>query len=364
MRLKFTSFIFVVIFAFQTQAQKKQVKVHTVAFYNFENLFDTKKDPIKYDEEYTPAKGWTEENYKKKLDNLARVISDLGISDIQKNPPVVIGTCEIENRDVLEDLVKHPKIIDLGYNIVHFDSPDARGIDVALLYQGKFFTPTSYTNIPLYLTNDMQKGKKKEDDVEGEDDINNNETTNRKYTRDQLLVTGMLDGEEISFIVNHWPSRSGGEKRSSPFREAAGKLNRTIIDSLYKINPNAKIITMGDFNDDPVNKSIKKEIGTVAKREDIEKFGMYNPMEKMYKNGEGTLGYRDTWNLFDQIIVSEPLVRKDYSTWTYWKVSRFVKPYLIQSEGRWKGYPKRNSNGVPGYSDHFPVYIYLVKEAN
>ncbi len=360
MRLKFFYVIICLGIFLNVQAQKK-VKVHTVAFYNLENLFDTKKDPIKFDEEYTPAKGWTKESYTKKIDNLARVISELGISDVQKNTPVVIGVCEVENRDVLEDLVKHPKLIDLGYNIVHFDSPDARGIDVGLLYQVKYFTPTSFANIPLYLYKDMLKGKKKEDS-EDEDDSNENGTSNRKYTRDQLLVTGVLDGEEINFIVNHWPSRSGGEKRSSPFREAAGKLNRKIIDSLYKINPDAKIITMGDFNDDPINKSIKKEIGTVAYRDDIRKKGMYNPMEKLYKNGEGTLGYRDAWNLFDQIIVSEPLVRKEYSTWTYWKVSRFVKPYLIQNEGRWKGYPKRNSNGIPGYSDHFPVYIYLVKE--
>lgn len=364
MRLKSWLVIFISSITFLAQAQDKQFKVHTIAFYNLENLFDTAKDPVKYDEEYTPAKGWTKENYNKKLDNLARVISEIGMSDVQKNPPVVIGTCEVENRGVLEDLVKHPKLIDLGYSIVHFDSPDARGIDVALLYQGKYFTPTSYANIPLYLTNDMLKGKKKEEDVNEEDDANEEASNSkRKYTRDQLLVTGLLDGEEINFIVNHWPSRSGGEKRSSPFREAAGKLNRKIIDSLYKINPDAKIVTMGDLNDDPINKSVKKELGTVASRDEIQKFGMYNPMEKMYKNGEGTLGYRDAWNLFDQIIVSEPLVRKEYSTWTYWKAARFIKPYLIQNEGRWKGYPKRNSNGVPGYSDHFPVYIYLVKEA-
>lgn len=345
-------------------AQEKKYKMHTVAFYNFENLFDTIKDPVNYDEEYTPVKGWTSKNYKKKLQNLSRVIAELGISDTQKNAPVIIGTCEVENRSVLEDLVKEPKIADLGYNIIHFDSPDKRGIDVALLYQGKYFTPTSYTNIPLYIYKDMLDDKKgkKEEEVETDDIAQAEAGSKRVYTRDQLLVTGLLDGEEISVIVNHWPSRSGGEKRSSPYREAAGRLNRTIIDSLYKINPNAKIITMGDLNDDPVNKSVKKEINTVAKREDIQPLGMYNPMEKMYKNGEGTLGYRDAWNLFDQIIISEPLVRKDYSTWTYFKAGRFIKPYLIQNEGRWKGYPKRNSNGVPGYSDHFPVYIYLVKE--
>lgn len=335
-------------------SQQKKFKLHTVAFYNLENLFDTIKDPVKYDQEYTPSHGWTSKSYKQKLSNLSRVISELGVSDVQKQTPVVIGVCEVENRGVLEDLIKQPKIADLGYQIIHFDSPDKRGIDVGLLYKPEYFTPTSYTNIPLMIYDGMEDKKNKNKTFD---------SSERKYTRDQLLVTGMLDGEEVSFIVNHWPSRSGGEKRSSPFREAAGKLNRQIIDSLYKINPNAKIITMGDLNDDPVNKSVRKEVGAVGKKESVQKFGMYNPMEKLYKNGEGTLGYRDAWNLFDQIILSEPLVRKDLNTWTYWKVGRFIKPYLIQTEGRYKGYPRRNSNGVPGYSDHFPVYVYLIKEA-
>ncbi|AWM13565.1 endonuclease/exonuclease/phosphatase family protein [Flavobacterium sp. NRK F10] len=374
MKIKHVFVLFFAFFAIQNAtSQDKQFKIHTVAFYNFENLFDTIKDPVNYDEEYTPANGWTSENYKKKLDNLARVISELGISDVQKNPPVVIGCSEIENRRVLEDLVNQPRIKNLGYSIIHFDSPDKRGIDVALLYQPKYFKPVSYTNIPLMIYSDMldaKKGKKaKEETVEDEDQEQTDEKSKRVYTRDQLLVTGLLDGEEISFIVNHWPSRSGGEKRSSPYREEAGKLNRKIIDSLYKINPNANIITMGDLNDDPVNKSVKKEIGTVSNKEDIEPYGMYNPMEKMYKNGEGTLGYRDAWNLFDQIMLSEPLVRKskyetkNFNTWTYWKAGRFIKPYLIQSDGRYKGYPRRNSNGVPGFSDHFAVYIYLIKQA-
>ena len=372
MKFKHLCLFLATFIAINATAQQKQFKLHTIAFYNFENLFDTIKDPVNYDEEYTPVNGWTSKNYKKKLDNLARVISELGTSDVQKNAPVVIGTCEIENRRVLEDLIKHPKLVNLGYSIIHFDSPDKRGIDTGFLYQSKYFTPTSYTNIPLMISKDMLSNKKskKEEDVDTDDKSISEEGSNRVYTRDQLLVTGLLDGEEISFIVNHWPSRSGGEKRSSPYREAAGKLNRKIIDSLYNLNPNANIITMGDLNDDPVNKSVKREIGTVANKEDIEPLGMYNPMEKLYKNGEGTLGYRDAWNLFDQIILSEPLVRKekyeknDFSTWTYWKVGRFIKPYLIQSEGQYKGYPRRNSNGVPGYSDHFAVYVYLIKQAN
>ena len=368
MKIKHFLIVFIVFFAINNvTAQDKKFKIHTVAFYNFENLFDTINDPITYDEEYLPNKGWTNKNYRKKLDNLSRVIIELGTDENPANSPVVIGACEIENRRVLEDLVKQPRLINKGYKIIHFDSPDKRGIDVALLYQEKYFTPVSYTNIPLYIYKNAEENgtKTKEEKEEVTDDnVEVDASTKRIYTRDQLLVTGYLEGEEISFIVNHWPSRSGGEKKSSPNREAAGALNRKIIDSLYKINPNAKIITMGDLNDDPTNKSVKKGIGAVGKKEDLKEFGMYNPMEKMLKQGIGTLGYRDAWNIFDQIIISEPLVKNDYSTWTYWKANVFKKPYLIQSEGRWKGYPKRNSNGVPGFSDHLPVYVYLIQQIN
>lgn len=346
-------------------SQEKKFKIHTIAFYNVENLFDTINDPITYDEEYTPSNGWTSKNYKKKLDNLARVINEIGTGDNPLNSPVVIGVCEVENRGVLEDLVKHPKLIGRGYSVIHFDSPDKRGIDVGLLYQGKYFTPTSYTNVPLYIYKDgdtKSKKSKEEEEEEIENNKNYDAKTKRIYTRDQLLVTGLLDGEEISFIVNHWPSRSGGEKKSSPNREAAGRLNRKIIDSLYKINPNAKIITMGDLNDGPYNKSVKKELGAKASREELKQFGIYNPMEKMSQEGIGTLAYRDSWDLFDQMLLSEPFTKKDYSTWMYWKAGVYNKPFLISKEGPWKGYPLRNSNGVPGFSDHFPVYLYIAKE--
>ncbi len=364
MKIKNLLSILIVLFAINfSTSQEKKFAIHTVAFYNLENLFDTINDPITFDEEYLPAKGWTSKNYKKKLDNLSRVIAELGTSDQQKNGPTVIGVCEIENRRVLEDLVKHPKIIDKNYKIIHFDSPDKRGIDTGFLYDPKHFNPTSFVNVPLYIYEKESKKKAKKEEEETTDDENMvDKKTKRVYTRDQLLVTGLLDGEEVSFIVNHWPSRSGGEKKSSPFREAAGALNRKIMDSLFNINPNAKIITMGDLNDGPKNKSVKKEIGAVGKKDMVEEFGFFNPMEEMSNNGIGSLAYRDSWDLFDQIMLSEPLVSKDFSTWTYWKSGVYNKNFLIQKEGPWKGYPLRNSNGVPGFSDHFPVYVYLLKE--
>ena len=164
-------------------------------------------------------------------------------------------------------------------------------------------------------------------------------------------------------IVNHWPSRSGGEKRSSPYREAAGRLNRKIMDSLIKINPNAKIITMGDLNDGSYNKSVKKEIGAKLKKTELsEPRDIYNPFEQMAKDGNATLFYRDSGDIFDQIMVSQQLVTPENGLYKYWKAGIFNKPYLIQTTGQYKGYPLRNNPSEPGFSDHFPVYIYLIKE--
>ena len=177
------------------------------------------------------------------------------------------------------------------------------------------------------------------------------------------LRAGLLEGEEVNLLVNHWPSRSGGEKKSSPFRESAGKLARKIMDSLYKVNPRAKIICMGDFNDGPYNKSIKEGIGAKLKSSDVHPFDIYNPFEQMAREGNATIFYRDSGDIFDQIMVSEPLINIDYATWHYWKAGIYNKPFMIQSEGRYKGYPLRHSENEVGFSDHFPVYIYLIKEA-
>ncbi|MBF0694505.1 MAG: endonuclease/exonuclease/phosphatase family protein [Flavobacterium sp.] len=356
--------LFIVISSFLTaKAQDKKFQIHTVAFYNLENLFDTINDPRINDEEFTPSGSfnWTGKKYKKKLENLSRVIAEIGTGE-NPNSPTLIGASEIENRDVLEDLVKQPKLAGKDYGIVHFDSPDRRGIDVALLYQKKHFTPTSYKNIPLMITTDLQKGAKTEDES-AEEKANVDTKSKRVYTRDQLLVTGLLDGEEVSVIVNHWPSRSGGEKRSSPYREAAGRLTKKIVDSLQAINPNAKVIIMGDFNDGSTNKSIKVEIGAAGKREKVKAKGIYNPFEEMAAKGMGTLAYRDAWDIFDIIMMSDALMRdKDYSSWKYWKAGIYNKPFMITTTGQYKGYPLRNTQNQPGFSDHFPVYIYLIKQ--
>lgn len=348
-----------------SSAQQKKYVVHTVAFYNFENFFDTINDPFINDDEWTPIgiQHWTKKKYSQKLENLAKVLSGIG-SSVNFDSPTFIGGAEIENRGVLEDLIKQPKLINKNYGIIHFDSPDKRGIDVALLYQKDHFKPITYSNIPLYLYRKKTKPStiiKTESDDITDDSPQISPNGYRVYTRDQLLVTGFLDGEEINILVNHWPSRSGGEKKSSPYRQAAAALNRKIIDSLQKINPKAKIITLGDLNDGPYDKSVKLNLGAKGKKEEVPPLGIYNPFAQMLKKGMGTIAFRDAWDIFDQIMVSETLINSDYSSFQYWKAGIYNKSFLIQTKGQYKGYPLRHSATEVGYSDHFPVYIYLIK---
>ncbi|HEY5687094.1 MAG TPA: endonuclease/exonuclease/phosphatase family protein [Yeosuana sp.] len=331
----------------QVNAQeKKTYKIHTVAFYNLENLFDTINDPIKFDEASPMMELKTNRSavYKKKVHNMASVIAQIGF-DGTHNSPAVIGVSEIENREVLEDLVNDSSLISKDYGIIHYHSPDARGIDVALLYQKQLFTPISTSSHELKIFDDL--------------------SSKRVYTRDQLLVSGNLDGELIHFIVNHWPSRSGGEARSRPKRVAAAKLTKHLVDSLQIIDPYAKVFIMGDLNDDPTNASIKDVLKTQKDKEKVTFKGIYNPYEAMFKNGIGTTAYRDAWSLFDQIMMTEPLLEKDFSTYRFYKAGIFNENFLTQKSGRFKGYPFRSfgySGFTDGYSDHFPVYVYLIRE--
>ena len=328
-----------------SQSKKKTYNIRTIAFYNVENLFDTINDPRKFDDDRTPTgkDKYTSKVYWDKIDKLSKVISEIGLEDA-KTSPALIGVCEVENMAVLEDLVASDKLKDSYYGIAHFDSPDERGIDVALLYQKRYFKPISQSKHPLYLYDD---GK-------------------RDYTRDQLLVSGLLDGELIHVIVNHWPSRSGGEAKSRPKRNAAAEVNKKIIDSLQKIDPAAKIITMGDLNDDPDSPSVKDILNAKEKKANVKReTGLYNPMADMHRRGMNTLAYRDGLNLFDQIIFTQPFLEDDYNSYRFYKAGIFNKRYLITESGQYKGYPFRSysyNTYMGGYSDHFPVYIYLIKE--
>lgn len=360
---KLFTILILILAVTSVKSQQKQFSVHTVAFYNTENFYDTINDPKTRDDEWV----YTSEYYHKKIHNLARVISQIG--DVEnKNAPTIVGLSEIEHRSVLEDLVKDPQLADKDYGVVHYESPDRRGIDVALIYQKKHFKVTSSSNIPLLIyENDTKATKPKKEDKketeEADDKIEVNLDDKRIYTRDQLLVSGFLDGEEFHFIVNHWPSRRGGEKISSLLRERAAALNLRIIDSLQRINPEAKIVSMGDLNDGPLNKSLKKVLNAKGDKKEVPPFGIYNPSEKMVKKGDSTLYYRDAGDIFDQLFVTEPLVREDYSSLRYWKAGICRKPFMITSLGQYKGYPLRNSPTFVGFSDHLPAYIYLIKES-
>ncbi len=335
---------FTLVFANMIFAQNKEYKVATLGFYNLENLFDTENDPAINDEEFTPTGGrqWDEKKYSAKLENLSKVISELG-SEHSKDGLALLGVAEIENRRVLEDLVKQPAIKDRNYQIIHYDSPDWRGIDCALLYNPKYFTPTGSKAIPLELYNDN-----------GE----------RRYTRDILYVSGMLDGEEIHVFVNHWPSRRGGERASAPKRNKGAQTCQEVINGILKKDKKAKVFVMGDLNDDPVSDSVTKFIKGKKKKDRIKTDEMFNPWIGLYKKGIGTLAYRDAWSLFDQILMTKGAV-KDSDGYFFHQARVYNPKYLVQPSGRYKGYPFRTYGGGTyqgGYSDHYPVYISLLKE--
>jgi len=339
--------LILVVFASNLWSQEpKKFKIHTVAFYNLENFFDTINDPLKFDESSPMLEIRTGRSavYYKKVRNMARVISDIG-ADGAQNAPAILGVSEVENRDVLVDLVNDSLLLSKNYGIIHYESPDIRGIDVALMYQKALFQPISTSSHVLKIYDETTK--------------------NRVHTRDQLLVSGKLDGDLIHVIVNHWPSRSGGEERSRSKRMAAATLNKRIIDSLQIIDPYAKIFTMGDLNDDPNNASLKQILMAKSNKEKLELKDIYNPYEAFYKNGLGTTAYRDAWSLFDQILMSQPLLERDFSSFRFYKAFIYNKNYLTTKRGRWKGYPFRSfSDGgfTGGFSDHFPVYVYVIKQ--
>ncbi|MBL4605157.1 MAG: endonuclease/exonuclease/phosphatase family protein [Flavobacteriaceae bacterium] len=329
------------------QNSNKQYKIRTIAFYNLENLFDTINDPEKNDEAspIMEMQGDRSKVYWDKIGKLADVISQIG-EDKAKTSPAIIGVAEVENRAVLEDLVKSEKLKSKKYEIIHYESPDRRGIDVALLYQPRYFKPIHHEafNPNIY---------------EGRYKIR---------TRSQLLVSGHLDDELIHIIVNHWPSRRGGEQKSRPLREKAAYQNLKIIKQIEWQEKRPKIFIMGDFNDDPINSSFKNVLQTKADKKDVEEGDLYNPYENMFKKGFNTLGYRDNLNLFDQIVITSPILdkgEKEYSSYKMFKAAIFNKRFLTTKKGRFKGYPFRSfsySRYTGGYSDHYPVYLYLIKE--
>lgn len=340
-------FVLLMFILVQSVFSQKKYDIKTIAFYNLENLFDIVDDTLKLDET-SPIMEIKENRaaiYQLKLNNMAKVLSEIG-TDEAKNSPVIIGVAEIENYGVLEDLINTSFLKDKKYSIIHYDSPDIRGIDVGLLYQSSFFKPIYHEAFELRLW-----------DADGY----------RIFTRDQLLVSGYLGDELIHIILNHWPSRRGGEAKSRPSREKAAYLNTQIIAKIKETDPNPKIIIMGDLNDDPINSSLKNILKTKSKKSDVKDGDIYNPMEEMFRRGQNTLAYRDNINLFDQIMFTSPLLTttNDFSSYKMYKAGVFRPQYLTTQTGKYKGYPFRsfgNGGFTGGYSDHYPVYLYLIKE--
>ena len=323
-------------------------KPYKVVFYNFENLFDTIDDPGVNDTEFTPEgpKKWNAYKYAKKIGNLERVLFDIASAD--GDFPIVIGVSEVENRSVMEDVIATPKRSKGNYRIVHYDSPDLRGIDVGFYYRPDVFKLEGSAAIPFRMP-DMPDFR----------------------TRDFVTMWGTIEDEPFFFLVSHWPSRLGGQAASASKRMAAAEQVRAIVDSVQRADPATKVVVMGDLNDDATDRSIVEGLRAKGRIGEVGPGDMFNPFIALLKAGYGSLAYRDDWNLFDNIIVSDNLatgstgelkIRPVGDTKFYGGI--FRRPYMIQKEGQYKGYPLRTfvgNNFQGGFSDHLPAYIYIAK---
>ncbi|MBL7910067.1 MAG: hypothetical protein JNJ41_03285 [Bacteroidia bacterium] len=347
MKLKIILFVAFVALTSYSYCQKldkdKKYFVSAIGFWNVENLYDTLNDQWKNDEDFTPSgtNVWNGPRYRTKIDRLAEVISQMA-TDATPDGLAILGLCEIENKSVVQDLVNSPRLKKRNYQIVHIEGPDTRGVDPSFIYNPSYFKvikAVSY-HIP-YVTDTAHK------------------------TRDILVVSGSFLGEPLTVLVNHWPSRRGGELKSRPNRNAAAKVARHIMDSVTKADPTAKVTLVGDFNDDPVNVCIKEVINTNGDFSKCKDDQYFNPMEPLYNDGTGTLAWQDSWNLFDQVILNKTWFPKKYETWQYYTVRVFNKAYLKADFGNYKDYPFRTYSGgtyTGGYSDHFPVFVVIAKE--
>ncbi|MBP5381064.1 MAG: endonuclease/exonuclease/phosphatase family protein [Bacteroidaceae bacterium] len=346
---KISFFLLLVLVALacgRAQNAEKQYGLYAVAFYNQENLFDTIHDAGKNDYEFLPngSYHWDKNKYENKLKNMSRALLDLGTDKLPGIGASIIGLSEVENSHVLEDLTNQPEMKARGLRYIHIEGPDRRGVDCALLYNPKFFTPQNWFLKPYV--------------------YENGDTT--RATRGYLTVQGRLAGEPLTVIVCHWPSRFS----TSYFREIAGKQVRQLTDSIHASNPSMRIIVMGDMNDDPDNKSMAKLLGARRSIEKVKDGDFYNPWwDVLRKQGQGTLSYQGGWNLFDQIVLSRNLLdihnTKNYRYLKLYDYHIFKRDYLIQQEGKFKGSPKRTTSGgawLNGYSDHLPTVVYLIKE--
>jgi predicted extracellular nuclease len=313
--------------------KKKRELLYSIGFYNLENLFDTKDGPDTLDNDFTPkgVKKWSNKRYKRKVYKLAKTISDLG-NEAATNFPVLMGVAEVENKNVIQDLIDAEPLRKVNYGFVHYDSPDERGIDTALIYHKECFEVLYSEPITLLIYE---------------------ENGVRDSTRDILYVKGKLNGELIHVFVNHWPSRRDGPEETNFKRIKAAETVTEYMSKIALEDTEPNYIVMGDFNDGPSSDSIK----TLMQSEKL-----YNPMEKLLTPDRGSANYKRSWMLFDQIMVSHNFFNYEKGTHSFAHANIFDEGFLKEFNGKYKGTPYRTYAGgkyIGGYSDHFPVYIQL-----
>lgn len=345
MRFSFTPLLLVVWLCPLAACAQKQHQHQTLAlaFYNLENLFDTQNDPRTDDDDFTPngVYQYTQAIYRQKLHNIATVLAQLGAGNTPDGP-AIIGVAEVENGRVLADLLRQPEIAKRQYKYVWFEGNDPRGIDVALIYHPKYFRVLGARPHPVTL---LHNGR-------------------REKTRDILLVSGILMGDTVHILVNHWPSRREGAAASAPKRAAVAAINRKAINAILAFKPRSRIIVMGDLNDDPTDPSVAQVLGANGNKNEVKMNGLYNPWTAVLRTGTGSAGYDNKWNLFDQIILSGAYLQAIPNRWRYSRAEVFNKAFLRRGSGKYKNYPQRSFSGyrwLNGYSDHFPTLVYLTK---
>ena len=356
MKRSFIVAALLILMSLSASAQKTQQN-YVIGFYNLENLFDIYDDPVKNDNEFLPEgkNKWTQAKYEKKLHNMAKVIRSM--ADNNKRWHTILGISEIENRLVIEDLVSQPEIADANYQIVHYDSPDRRGVDVALLYKPDQFTYLDSESIPFDFNSDI--------------DFSDTDTSYFK-TRDILMVHGLIAGEHFAFYVAHLPSRIGG--KGGNLRGRGGEIIYNHAMMMEEKYPGIKIVAMGDMNDNPTDDSMAKYLHGQERLENVTPGEFFSPYVSMLKAGYGSLCYQGVWSIYDLELVNYNLahapngglkiqpVTKNHGKEYYGVV--FKRPWMTTQKGQYKGYPFRTfSNGafVGGFSDHYPTYIVIGK---
>ena len=333
---QFAALIFVLLVSIQLfgQTEKQEFKVMC---YNVENYFDCVDDSLTNDSEYLPGgmRGWSINKYKKKQSNIAKVIAAIG----GWTAPALVGMCEVESRKCLSDLTKYSQLQSMNYKFLHFESPDARGIDVALLYQPAMFKP--YHSEPIRIKFPNSKSK----------------------TRDILFASGKIpNGDTLHVFVCHFPSRLGGEAESEERRIFVASVVRNKVDSLFSSNNKSKIIIMGDFNDFPTNKSMLEVLKAKPLNGNVSDANLYNLMYGLHLNGKGSNKHQGSWGALDQIIVSGNLLNANATLTTNEEKAHFFEAdFLLEDDEKFLGkQPFRTYNGAKyqeGYSDHLPVYV-------